>query len=91
MKLPAERPTWLRQNVLRAVSEGSMSTREGEQILGESMDTKPSLSLVERRALMAMSVEERRRHLKDQADRIAAEYEPESDWQEIEGEDFAEY
>ncbi len=91
MKLPAERPTWLRQNVLRAVSEGAMSTREGEQILGESMDKKPSLSLIERRALMQMSVAERRRHLKDQADRITAEYEPDPDWQAVEGEDFVEY
>ena len=91
MELQAEKPTWLRQNVLRAVSEGVLSMREGEQILGESVDKKPALSLVERRALIAMPVEERRRHLREQAERIAEEYRPDSDWQVIEGEDFVEY
>ena len=90
MELEVEKPTWLRQNVLRAVSEGLLSTGEGEQILGETVKKKPALSLVERRALMAMPVEERRRHLREQAERIAEEYEPESDWQALAGEDFVE-
>ena len=91
MALEPEQPTWLRQNVLRAVSEGVLSTREGEQILGESALKEPAPSLVERRALRAMPAEERRRRLKEQADRIAEVYQPDPDWQALAGEGFVEY
>ena len=47
-----------------------------------------SSTLIERRVLMHMSVEECRRHLREQADRIAEDYEPDPDWREVEGEDF---
>ena len=40
---------------------------------------------------MAMPAEVRRRHLREQAERIAEEYEPDSDWQTLAGEDFVEY
>ncbi len=91
MVLDAEKPMWLRQNVLRAVSEEVLSTREGEQILGEAMMKKPALSLVERRVFIAMPAEERRRHLEKQAECIAEDYKPDSDWQALDGEQFVEY
>ena len=91
MALEPEQPTWLRQNVLRAVSEGVLSTREGEQILGGAAPKEPPPSLVGRRVLVAMPAEERRRHLKEQADRIAGEYQPDSDWQALGGEKVVEY
>lgn len=91
MTLPPEKPTWLRQNVLRAVSEGVVSTAEGERILGEPVDKKPTLSLIQRRALMEMSVEERQRHLNEQAERIAEEYQPDPNWQAVSGEEFVDY
>ena len=91
MALEPEQPMWLRQNVLRAVSEGVLSTREGEEMLGEAVSKKPAPSLVERRVLIAMSAEERRRHLKEQADRIAEDYQPDPDWQALAGERFVEY
>ena len=91
MGLESEQPTWLRQNVLRAVSEGVLSTREGEQMLGEAASKEPAPSLVERRALLAMPAEERRRHLKEQADRIVEVYQPDPDWQALAGESFVEY
>lgn len=88
MELEPEKPTWLRQNVLRAVSEGVLSTREGGQIMGEELEQSPALSLIERRALMAMPVEERQRVLQAQAERLAQDYEPDPDWAAIDGEDF---
>ena len=91
MALESEQPTWLRQNVLRAVSEGVLSTREGEQMLGEAASKEPAPSLVERRALLAMPAEERRRRLKEQADRIVEVYQPDPDWQALAGEGFVEY
>ena len=91
MKLPPEKPTRLRQNVLRAVSEGVVSTGEGERILGEPVEKRPTLSLIQRKALMEMSVEERRRHLREQAERIAEEYQPDADWQAASGDAFVEY
>ena len=59
--------------------------------MGEAVSKKPAPSLVERRVLIAMSAEERRRHLKEQADRIAEDYQPDSDWQALAGERFVEY
>ena len=73
------------------VSEGVLRTREGEQIIIEAVKKKRALPHVERRALMAMPAEVRRRHLREQAERIAEEYEPDSDWQTLAGEDFVEY
>jgi len=60
-------------------------------MLGESASKEPAPSLVERRALRAMPAEERRRHLKEQADRIAEVYQPDPDWQTLAGEGFVEY
>ena len=91
LPLPPERPTWLRQNVLRAVSEGAMGTTDGERMVGDAVDNKPALSLLQRRALMAMSVEERRRYLKEQTERIAADYRPDADWAAVSGEEILEY
>ena len=90
MELEPEKPTWLRQNVLRAVSEGVLSTREGGQIMGEKLEQSPALSLIERRALMAMPAEERQRLLKEQAERLAQDYVSDPDWAAIDGEDFIE-
>lgn len=40
---------------------------------------------------MQMSIEERRRYLREQANRIAHDYEPDPDWRAIEGVAFVEY
>lgn len=58
---------------------------------GEPALKEPASSLSDRRALRAMPAEERRRHLKEQADRIAEVYKPDPDWQAIAGESFVEY
>jgi transcriptional regulator with XRE-family HTH domain len=88
---PPEQPIWLRQSVLRAVSEGLITADEVKDILGEDIDSGQPLTLIQRKALMQLPLEERRRILADQADRIATQYETPSDWQALEGEDVVEY
>jgi len=54
-------------------------------------DQKPTPSLMQRRSLMAMPVNERRPYLKEQAERLATHYSPDPDWAAVAGEDIVEY
>jgi hypothetical protein len=60
--------------LLRAVAEGMMSATEAEAIGGEKFEQDVPLSLREKRAFMKLSLEERRRVLEQQAERVAEEY-----------------
>ncbi|EFO78970.1 helix-turn-helix domain protein [Oscillochloris trichoides DG-6] len=69
--LPPEEPTWLCRTVLRAASEELMTTGEAQCILGTTPVSKPAASLINRRALMQLPLEERRRLMAEQAAAMA--------------------
>ena len=86
-----EQPNWLRRSVLRAFSEGLLAQEEAEEMLGETLRVGQPLSLVERRAFLRLPMEERRRILAEQARKMAAHYEKDSEWKELQGGDIVEY
>lgn len=88
---PAERPQWLRKAVLRTLAEGLTTPEEAESLLGEAVDARLPLSLVQRRALAKLPLEERRRLLQEQADRIEDHYRRDSDHLEQGETDLVEY
>jgi len=88
---PAEQPTWLYQNVLRALSEGVLSKEEAEEMVGEEIKADLPLSLIQRHAFMRLPLEERRRLLAEQADKLEASYTEDPEAQVLGGGDFVEY
>jgi transcriptional regulator with XRE-family HTH domain len=91
LDLPPEQPQWLRQNVLRALGEGFMTRGEAETMLGETMEVKQPFTLRQRRAFMKLPLEERRRILAEQAEKVAAYYKQDLEWKELQGGDIIEY
>ncbi len=83
-----ERPQWLRQNVLRAFAEGLLSASDAERMLGKPIEVEQPLSLVERHAFMKLPLDERRRRMVEQADRVAEHYERSTEWRSLEGADL---
>ena len=82
-RLPREEPTWLRRHVLRGLAEELISAEEAAALLPDLAEATPSLSLIQRRAFVALSLEERRRILAEQAAQLAPDYTPDPDWQDI--------
>lgn len=73
--LPCETPTWLYRTVLRALTEGLMSKHDAERTLGSPMELpKSPLSLIEHKAFMALSVEQRRQRIGNEAKRLGGYY-----------------
>lgn len=91
LEMPPEEPHWLRQSILRAVSEEVLTQEEAERILGEELEVEEPLSLIERRAFMNLPIEERRRILAEQARKMATHYEKDSEWKDYQGGDIVEY
>ena len=91
LELAPEQPKWLRFSVLHALAENVLSKEEAERLLGEPVDAKVPLTLVERRAFMKLPMEDRRRILAEQAAAMLAHYDEDKEWQELEAGDFIEY
>ncbi|MFQ6090449.1 MAG: hypothetical protein ACE5LD_03320, partial [Candidatus Bipolaricaulia bacterium] len=68
-----------------------LTREEAEGMLGEPVEMKQPLSLIERRAFMKLPLEERRRLLAEQAERMAAYYAQDMEWRELGGGDLVEY
>jgi hypothetical protein len=91
LELLPEQPQWLRQSVLRAFAEGLISQEEAKEMLGEAIEAEQPLSLIERRAFLKLSMEERRRILRAHAEKIAPHYERSTERKELQGGDLVEY
>jgi len=65
--LVPEKPRWLRQNVVRALSEKWITRDEAEMMLGEPLAIGAPVSVVGRRAFARLSVEERGNVLEKEA------------------------
>ncbi|MCL4368774.1 MAG: XRE family transcriptional regulator [Actinobacteria bacterium] len=88
--LPAEEPQWLRLAVLRTLAEGQITRDEASRLLGEPVQFEGPISLVERRALMKLPLEERRRVIAEQAQQAAQGYQEDEELREIEVDDLIE-
>ena len=91
MELPAEQPQWMREGVLRALAEGLVGKDEAEAMLAERVDMELPLPIIERRAFMKLPLEERRRLLAEQAEKLAEHYAQDTEWRDVEGGDLVEY
>lgn len=89
-EIPPERPERFQQLVLRSFSEGLIAKEEAERLLGGSIKESPIRSLIERRAFLKLPLEERRRLLAEQAEKMEAFYEQDSEWRELGGGDLVE-
>jgi Zn-dependent peptidase ImmA (M78 family)/DNA-binding XRE family transcriptional regulator len=89
--LRRETSTWLRQTVLKAVTEDLISKEDAERILGERLETEEPLTLKQRRAFMKLPLEERRKLIAKQARDLAEHYATDTEWREEEGGDIIDY
>lgn len=90
--IPAEKPTWFRQAVLRSVAEGFLSAEEGGKMIGENLEKEPGPGILRRRAFLKLPLEERRRILEAQAEKLQKHYEEDKEgWQGTESDDIHEY
>jgi Zn-dependent peptidase ImmA (M78 family)/DNA-binding XRE family transcriptional regulator len=87
-RMPPEQSVWLRRTVLRATAEGQLGREEAERMLGETIAIDQPLSLARRRELMKLPLAERRRVLAEQAARVAAHYDRDTEWRELQGGDI---
>jgi len=85
-EIKPEKPEWLKMTVGRCLAEGFLTLRQAQDILGEKLEHKDSSGLVRRRKIAKLSLRERRRILKQQANQIAHHYEGDSSWRGLESE-----
>ncbi len=90
-EIPPEQPQWLRCRVLRALAEGLVAPGEAEQMLGKGTEIQMPAPLLDRRSFIKLPIEERRRILAAQADRLAPIYEQDMEREDLQGGDLVEY
>lgn len=92
-ELPRETPTWFRRSVMRAFSEELLSKKNAERILNETLERQQDdEELMRRREFMKLSVEERGKILRKQAEEMASYYEDnKEEIDEFQGGDIIEY
>lgn len=90
-ELEPEQSQWLRQTALRSYAEGLIGREEVERLLGESLDVEDPFSLIERRAFMKLPLEERRRILSEQAEKLKSHYSEGAERSDLQSGDFVEY
>ena len=78
-EMKPEKSIWLRQNILRAISEGIITQEEANSLLDEEIKIEKPRSLKEKQSFIKLPLEERRRILAKQAEKIAGAYECGSD------------
>lgn len=78
MKEPQEIPTedneWLKQNVLKAYAENLIGQKQAEKLIGEKIEEKIPLNLQKIRSLMSLSLEERKKVMRSQAEQVEDYY-----------------
>jgi Zn-dependent peptidase ImmA (M78 family)/DNA-binding XRE family transcriptional regulator len=86
--LVPETATWLKQAVHRCFAEGFITAEEGSKILGEKLDADTGPGMLRRRAFLKLPLEERRKILETQAEKLQKHYEQTDEWRATEGDDF---
>lgn len=90
-ELEPEQSQWLRQTALRAYAEGLIAREEAERLIGRSLDVEEPFTLIERRAFMKLPLEERRRILSEQAEKLKSHYSEGAERSDLQSGDFVEY
>ena len=75
------------------MSEGLITFKKAEQMLGKSLSTEQKPPLSREKAFMRLSLNDRRRIMLEQTQRYSPTYEPDIDWMEMQGDvsdDFGE-
>lgn len=90
LEMPSERPNWMHRAVLRALGERLVSQKDVEAMIGETVKAELPLTTIERRSFMRLPLEERRRILAEQADKLAPHYAHDTEWRAWEAGDLVE-
>lgn len=83
-ELKPEKPQWLIKTVYHALSENLITIEKAESLLGIKLDIELDGNSAQRRAFTRLSLPERRRALLKQAQKVAPDYEYDSDWLNLE-------
>jgi len=89
--LPPEQATWLKQAVHRCVAEGFLSADKGGALLGQKLEGDVGPGMLRRKAFLKLPLEERRRILEAQAEKLQKHYEEEKDWEPTESDEIHEH
>ncbi len=92
MAIPPESSDWARQVALRGLSEGQLTVGDVER-LGIKIDIETidsSSSLLRKSHFRELPIEERRKLLREQSEKLAAYYKTPSEWNVLDGEEFDE-
>jgi hypothetical protein len=89
--LPAEKATWLKQAVHRCVAEGFLTAEEGGKLLGEKLEADMGPGMLRRKAFLKLPIEERRRILEAQAEKMQKHYQEDDDWKVTESDALNEH
>lgn len=90
LQLKPEKSEWLRKTILRALSESLITKGEAVKALGEPVDVRESIILVERLAFLKLPIEERRKIMARQAREMEDHYK-QGKAEDLETGDFVEY
>lgn len=92
MPMKEEKSQWFERNVLRAFSEGLISSDEAARLLGDDIDPdKSGLSLIKKKEFMKLPIKDRERILFEEADKLAHFYETNKEWKDLGSGEFIEY
>jgi len=83
-ELKPEKPQWLIKTVFHALSENLITLEKAESLLGKKLDIELDVNLAQRRAFARLSLRERKSALLKQAQKVAPDYEYDSDWLDLE-------
>jgi Zn-dependent peptidase ImmA (M78 family) len=78
--LAPEKGTWLRQAVHRCIAEGFITAEQGGKLLGEKLEPDVGPGMLRRKAFLKLPLEERRRILEAQAEKLQKHYDQEADF-----------
>lgn len=89
--IPVEEPEWLKRTVYQGLSEGWIAVSKAEQLLGKvKIEIEEPLLLRERKALMKLPLEDRRREMAKHSRVLALHYEQGNEEDEIVSNDLIE-
>lgn len=78
-------------NSASRVCRGLIAREEAERLIGRSLDVEEPFTLIERRAFMKLPLEERRRILSEQAEKLKSHYSEGAERSDLQSGDFVEY
>ncbi len=90
-EMEPEKPQWLLQTVLHALSEGFITHDQAEKYLGSTLQADVPLPSIDRRAFLKLPLEQRRKVIVDQASRLVNYYSKASDIRDLPPGEIFEY